>query len=307
MEPKVSICIPTYNQVDKLEILLDSIRIQTFRDFEVIVSDDSSTDDVKLLVNHYGDLQIRYFRNSPAKGSPENWNHAISLAKGDWIKIMHHDDYFVYPDSLNEFVKHGEEANLGIDFVFSATLLSYSDSEIKNKYLINQNLLKNLNKQPALLFERNLIGSPSVCMYKRNLNISFDKSLIWLVDIEFYSRVILKHSILYIDKTLVSTIISTEQLSERMRNNPDYELYELFYCFNKLSGKLDRLNKKIFKQRILYFIKFFNIESSAQLLKHTKEQKVPSFLSLYFLMRRINPKIAFSIFYRLNKYRPIEN
>ncbi len=307
MEPKVSICIPTFNQVDKLEILLDSIRIQTFRDFEVIVSDDSSTDDVKLLVDHYGDLQIRYFRNSPAKGSPENWNHAISLAKGDWIKIMHHDDYFVYPDSLNEFVKQGEGVNLDIDFVFSATLLSYTESEIKNKYLINQSLLKNLNKQPALLFEQNLIGSPSVCMYKRNLIKSFDKSLIWLVDIEFYSRVILKHSISYIDKTLVSTIISTEQLSERMRNNPDYELYELFYCFNKLSGKLDRMNKKIFKQRILYFIKYFNIESSAQLLRHTKEQKVPSFLSVYFLMRRINPKIAFSIFYRLNKYRPIEN
>lgn len=306
MEPKVSICIPTYNQVDKLEILLDSIRIQTFRDFEVIVSDDSSTDDVQLLVAQYEDLQIRYYRNSPAKGSPENWNYAISLATCEWIKLMHHDDYFVYQDSLSEYLRHIEKCGSAVDFVFSATLLSYADSGIKSEYLINPNILKNLDKQPAILFERNLIGAPSVCMYKRNLSLSFDKSLIWLVDVEFYSRILLKYSFSYIDKTLVSTFVSSEQLSQRLRNNPDYELYEVFFCFNKLYDKLDHLNKKIFKQRILHFIQYFSIVSSDQLIKHTKEQRVPRFLAVYFLIRRISPKIAYSIFYRLNKFKLIE-
>jgi glycosyltransferase involved in cell wall biosynthesis len=47
MNPKISICIPTYKQVDKLEVLLRSIDSQTFRDFEVIVSDDSPDMDVE--------------------------------------------------------------------------------------------------------------------------------------------------------------------------------------------------------------------------------------------------------------------
>ncbi len=307
MEPKVSICIPTFNQVDKLQILLDSIRIQTFREFEVIVSDDSSIDDVKQLVDRYDDLNIRYYRNSPSKGSPENWNHAISLATGEWIKLMHHDDYFVYPDSLGDFITSIERSDTNSDFVFSATLISYEATGISGNYAINKNLLRNLRKQPALLFDRNLIGSPSVCMYKRKLNIEFDKSLIWLVDVEFYNRILLKRSITYIDRTLVSTIVSSEQLSEKLRNNPDYEIYELLYCFNKLNNQFDRLNKKIMKQKILYFIQFFNIKTIDQLIRHTRELKIPIFIKFYFFIRLISPRIAYSILYRLNKYKLIES
>jgi len=119
--PKVSICVPTYNQTLYLEKNLNSIAIQTFQDYEIIVSDDSSTDDVLNLVSRFETTfkdKLKYFRNNPPKGTPENWNESIRKAKGEYIKIMHHDEWFADENSLETFVSTIELNNA--DFVFSA-------------------------------------------------------------------------------------------------------------------------------------------------------------------------------------------
>ena len=56
----ISICIPTYKSGTKLERLLDSIKIQTFSDYEVVVSDDSPDDSMKKIIDEkYADMNIR--------------------------------------------------------------------------------------------------------------------------------------------------------------------------------------------------------------------------------------------------------
>ena len=76
--PLISICIPAYKQVDFLQRLLDSIRTQTFRDFEVILTDDSPDNAVADLVTAFSTaLPIRFIKNPVALGTPENWNEAI--------------------------------------------------------------------------------------------------------------------------------------------------------------------------------------------------------------------------------------
>src|SRR5678815_6041530 len=118
MNPFVSICIPTYKRVAYLERLLESIALQTFKDFEVIITDDSDDDSVKDLLKKYeGQLPIKYFQNGKALGTPANWNRAISKAKGQWIKLMHDDDWFSLSDSLASFVKFTHDDH---PFIFSA-------------------------------------------------------------------------------------------------------------------------------------------------------------------------------------------
>lgn len=93
--PLISICVPAYKNVVYLERLLGSIQSQTFHDFEVVITDDSPDNAVSELIDRYkAMLPIRYFRNDVALGSPANWNAAIGHAKGQWIKIMHDDDWF---------------------------------------------------------------------------------------------------------------------------------------------------------------------------------------------------------------------
>ena len=85
---KVSICIPSYNQVKYLRRTIDSVLSQTYSDYEIIITDDSSTDIVFNLVREYESTgKIQYFKNKTPYGSPENWNEAIRLSKGEFVKI----------------------------------------------------------------------------------------------------------------------------------------------------------------------------------------------------------------------------
>ena len=65
-KPFISICIPTYQRPHLLKTLLDSISIQTYNDFEIIINDNSKDDSVEQLLKSYTDkLPINYIKNNP--------------------------------------------------------------------------------------------------------------------------------------------------------------------------------------------------------------------------------------------------
>ena len=90
--PIVSIVIPTYNQSDFLRQAIDSVMSQTFRDFELIVVDDCSTDTTEVVVKSYTDSRIRYFRTDKNLRPPKSWNYGINLARGRYFSLLPHDD-----------------------------------------------------------------------------------------------------------------------------------------------------------------------------------------------------------------------
>src|SRR5687768_7063529 len=99
--PFISVCVPAYKHAQYLERLFDSLVSQTFRDFEVVVTDDSPDTSVINLVERFSaKLNINYHKNTRALGTPENWNQAMKLATGEWVKLMHDDDWFDSDDSL---------------------------------------------------------------------------------------------------------------------------------------------------------------------------------------------------------------
>ena len=107
---KVSICIPAFNNEPSVRRLLESIEKQDFKDYEVIITDDSDEDGIRKLAEEKE--YVDYYKNPQRLGAAANWNAAISRADGEYIKIMHHDDWFTAEDSLKEFVnlldKHPE-------------------------------------------------------------------------------------------------------------------------------------------------------------------------------------------------------
>ena len=124
MPPTVSICIPTYEAPISLVRLLDSILMQSFQDFEIIISDDSRDDSIARLLHSFPDQRIRYYHNPIPLGSPENWNHAVHLAIGDYIKIMHHDDWFNSRLSLERMISVMKEKDADMLFVQSKNILT---------------------------------------------------------------------------------------------------------------------------------------------------------------------------------------
>ena len=89
LKPFISICIPAYKRVDYLKRLFESISIQTYKNFEVVVTDDSGNDNsVENFINsNVFNFKLVYIKNPSALGSPLNWLASFKHALGDWIKI----------------------------------------------------------------------------------------------------------------------------------------------------------------------------------------------------------------------------
>lgn len=302
MNPKISICIPAYKQADKLEKLLHSIENQTYRDFEVIVTDDSPNDEVRDLCLMGFNFPLFYYKNSEIKGSPDNWNEAISYANGDWIKLVHHDDYFNSNIALQEFLTMSEEYPQ-IEYFFCATNILDSKSGEQFPYVVNLDHVNRISEFPAFLFHKNLIGAPSTSFFKRSVGSKYDKKLIWLVDIEYYNRIIQSYKIKFIDKYLITTVISNEQLTTALKNNKEFEIKEFLYCYKKHIHEFNSLNKKIMRHRLIDLFDEFNINNSRELRSLSLISDVPFFAKLFLCCKSLNSAIARRLFYKLNHFK----
>jgi len=92
--PTISVCIPTYNRAGYLAECVAAILRQTFADFEVVISDNASTDGTREFVSTLRDPRVRYVRNPANVGSRQNWNQCLELARGRYVAILHDDDTY---------------------------------------------------------------------------------------------------------------------------------------------------------------------------------------------------------------------
>lgn len=148
----ISICIPTHkfpNSEFFLKRCLDSIRMQTYQDFEIIIKDKGT-------------------------GMADKLNQALKEARGDLIKVLFTDDYFHDKDALKRLV----DAHRGH---WTVTGCVHDDGSLINPHYPNWNRFMSSGV--------NTIGSPSVLMMKNEKDLPrFDENLQWLVDCDYYQR-----------------------------------------------------------------------------------------------------------------------
>ncbi len=232
--PLISICIPAYQRADYLKRLLDSIETQRFRDFEVILTDDSPGDEVETLAaGHPLKPMIRYFKNIHTLGSPENWNEGLRQARGLWIKPMHDDDWFSDPDSLSAYAR--ATRNRDISFFYSAYINVFQDG--KTRTVRNGSSYSILNKNPEILIASNRIGPPSCVLFRKVEALFFDNRMQWLVDIDFYIRYLKKYpAVEYIPEALVRIGISPTQVTRSSFGKAEIEIPERFLLLEKMNA-----------------------------------------------------------------------
>ena len=247
--PRVSICIPTYCQIQYLKETLISIRVQDFHDYEIIISDDSPDDAVEKLIAsfNFGE-KIKYYHNITPFGAPGNWNRAVSLAEGDLVKLMHHDDKFENPSALGSFVRLLDESPKS-DLAFSATLVHHVNNNKKIIHRPNKKQYLKLNASPVELFFGNLIGAPSAVIYRRGIDVEYDERMKWLVDVDFYIRFLKKNlNVVYThDVLIVTTSGANHQVTRSCENNFDVEFFEYLLLYKKNINELqgDARTKKV--------------------------------------------------------------
>jgi len=115
---KISLCVPSYNRPDTLQQLIRSFMLQDYQNKELIISDDSSTDDVETLVKKLHYSRIHYYRNTPSLGFPKNLLASILHAEGDYLVTIGDDDVLFSPKSLSKYVEVFDN-NPEVHFIYS--------------------------------------------------------------------------------------------------------------------------------------------------------------------------------------------
>ena len=240
---RLSICIPAYCQTHYLNEALRSIQTQTFLDYELIITDDSPDDSVASLLKLFNfNGKLRYYKNNDPLGSPENWNEAVRYAKGDYIKILHHDDRLAHPDALKSFVRLLDE-NPEANFAFGASRVEDAASGKKWIHCATQAQLARLRIRPEELITGNIIGAPSATIYRNGCEIKYDPAMKWLVDIDFYIRMLQQESqFSFTSEVLIVTPTNAmHQVTEACKNNALIELSEYLLLYKKVEDRVKEL------------------------------------------------------------------
>lgn len=183
--PFFSVAIPTYEYKGRgFEFLTHSFKKledQTFKNFEVVISDHSLDDGIKKLCDEWANkLKIKYIKNDIGRGiiSP-NINVAMKNCSGKYIKVLFQDD-FLYDSKSLEVTKNFIDQNNGTNWLVSSQYHSHTGSDLYNPHtpLWSDNIWVG----------NNTIGCPSVLTIKNNDIIYFDESLNWLMDCDYYKR-----------------------------------------------------------------------------------------------------------------------
>ncbi|MBC7628921.1 glycosyltransferase family 2 protein [Ferruginibacter sp.] len=285
--PKVSICIPAYNQDLYLRKTIDSILSQTYQDYEIVITDDSPGNIVKELAQGYQRPElIKYFKNATTLGSPENWNEAMRQASGEYIKLLHHDDWLSDPDSLAKYVAMLDE-NPGADYAFSAT---QAQSPAKNwDHMLDESQLKILKENPLVLYSNNLPGAPSTGIFRRSVDMFFDPKLKWLVDIEFYIRMLHHNNhFIYTPELLLVTYVAEGRVTDECLDNKEVEIFEYLYVLNSIYKQRNQYSKTARKSCLLKAINIcekYDVNSRHEVVAYGYTGKMPRKLRTWLALK----------------------
>ena len=188
---KISVIITSYNYEHYIKDAVESVLNQTFRDFELIIIDDCSTDNSAEIIKNFSDERIKFIQNDKNYGLKYSIQKALQSAQGEWIAFLESDDLWV-PDTLEIRLKYAEKySDVGIIF---NDVEEFGDEgwlkAVKNNFTRTRKILNKL-KFPKNIFYNinvhNLIMTFSSVMIKReyfenlNFNTPIDALLDWWI------------------------------------------------------------------------------------------------------------------------------
>ncbi len=207
MEHLVSICIPCFNAGETIKETIQSLINQTYSDFEIIVSDNHSTDNTIEIIRSFHDERIKIYENESNLGVIQNYHLALSRATGKYVKLLCADDT-ITPDCIEKqvdiFLSHPNDS---IVMVTAEKNVINKDNKILFKKAFPGKAgfydgIKVLKK--SFLHGTNIFGEPGCVMFDREIAnktscFLIDPSLTYLIEFDFFCQ-LLKHGNLFVIK-----------------------------------------------------------------------------------------------------------
>lgn len=274
INPAISICIPAYRQPQLLQRCLQSIELQTYRDIEVIITDDSPDDAVKEVVTAFNaTFPLQYRKNPVALGSPGNWNAGLELARGKYVKTLHQDDWLHTPDALARYMDAFAQ-HPATDFVFAACLNTKEDGST-TLHAATDKQQQQLQAAPECLLLGNFVGAPSTVMFRREPVIPYDLQMKWLVDIDHYIQLLYRNPrAVYIAEPLLNIGIHAGQVTQAVIHDKVVVIPEHILLLSKL--KKDVLKELPYFDFMWRLCRNYNVRSLEELSKLAGELPIPA-------------------------------
>jgi glycosyltransferase involved in cell wall biosynthesis len=246
--PKISVCIPTFNGAPTIRETIESVLLQTWADFELIVCDDSSSDSTLEIVQLFNDQRIKIVKNLKIGSVADNWNHAMSHCQSDLIKIMGQDD-LLYPKCLQiELALFEKFAKSNPSFIYSNRDIVFQNGTKLFKPQTGKKTGARLRQSELLLRNvvrsgRNPIGEPVSVTMRRSCFLKtngFEGS--YVIDLDMWFK-LLQLGPAIENKTILSAFrVSRRSWSFKLRKDQAKETLELFHETAFLNQKISKFD-----------------------------------------------------------------
>jgi glycosyltransferase involved in cell wall biosynthesis len=254
MMPKISVIIPTYNRAQLIGRAILSVLAQTYKDFELVIVDDGSTDNTEEIVGSFDDTRIKFIRQNENKGAAAAKNIGIKIAQSEFIAFQDSDDECM-PEKLEKQIKvfqKNKHKKLGVVYSTFMDIKGDKTSYCRPKTITPKEgivykkafneLLRNIGGATALIKKE--------CFEKAGL---FDERFPRWEDLEFFIRASKYYYFYHIDEALYIRHVTADSMSSNKKNLITAKKLLL----EKFSGEYKKRENRKMMADYLYDIGYF--------------------------------------------------
>lgn len=230
----VSIVIPSYNHEKYISETIESVLNQTYQNFEIVITDDGSSDNTVDIIKKFSDSRIKLFVFEENKGACSALNNCIINSEGKYVACLNSDDVWE-PDKLEKQVKFLDE-NPEAAVVFSkAEIIDENGKKFKDKNHFYYSIFEQGNRNNAewlryFFLEGNCLCHPSALL-RRSIHDEiglYNENLANLYDLEMWVRICLKHDIHILDEKLTKFRVRDEGANASSGEKPENRIRTRF-------------------------------------------------------------------------------
>lgn len=249
LQPLVSVCIPVYNGEKYINETLDCVLGQTYKNIEVIISDNCSTDRTIELIKAYNDSRVKIFSNEKNEGIKYNYLKVFTYASGKYLTFMGADDGMDITTIEKEVAILEDEKYKDVVLVngYVSIINDESKQVFLKKFLFGSGLFSSYWAiRSNFLYGSNMIGEPNGALFRKEAydkipDPKFGKANNWTFDVDMLCELLLQGKLYVIPESLGKFRVSAQSTSNKELRFTQAKLFRK-YAYSMFKDKRYKLS-----------------------------------------------------------------
>lgn len=251
MKGLVSVIIPSYNHEKYIKDCIESVLNQTYKNIEVLVEDDCSSDNTQEIIKKIKDKRLKTIFSKKNKGTVRTINHLMSLCKGEYIAILGSDDYW-YPEKLEKQIEIFKEKKVGavfseVDIVDEYGNVYENDGDFSSDIFKKENMSQGKRMRLFYSIGNHLCHPSSIVSREVFNNIGYYNPLYrQLHDYEYWVRLVNKYNIYIVNEKLMAYRRNKKNNSSVSSNNNENLIRTTNEFYTIIEKMFTEIDDKVF-------------------------------------------------------------